>query len=257
MEENLLELNDYIVAMLRKIPQMLDDLEDVKVSQKSCYRDLVTMADKKLEDYIKKSILALCPNHEFLGEESYDKKKSYDTENLWIIDPIDGTTNFVKQGENYCCILSYFRENEPTLAYVYDIQNDILYSSMKGMGVYKNAEKLAKPQDKNLKESLVSADLRRLKKSKPDLFDYIIKNAFSIRVTGSSGLDGIKVIDDKLGAYIHSNAGAWDFSAFFLMASEMGLCFTDLEGNLPAKNKYSPFIIATPSLHKEIMDFLL
>ncbi len=256
MKETLLKIHKHIVNGIKQIPDLLEEIDDLGVSQKASYRDLVTVADKKIEEHLKHSILEICPGHDFLGEESFDKNKNYDAKDLWIIDPIDGTSNFVKQGRDFCTMLSYFKDGEPLLSYVYDIKNDILYSSMKGSGVYKNDEKIIAPKDKSLKESLVSLDLRRMQRAKPELFDFLIQKSFSVRVIGSSGLDGIRVITGKLGAYVHYMSGAWDFSPFFLMASELGIAFTDLNGDSIKHTDHSSFIIACPSAHKEIIDFI-
>ncbi len=256
MNNQLFELHEYISNVLRQIPSILESIENLEISNKASYRDLVTVADKKIEKYLKESILKKCPNHQFLGEESFEKGKDYYAEDLWIIDPIDGTTNFVKQGENFCTMLSYFKDDEPMLAYVYDIKKDILYSSIKGYGVYQNNKKLEKPKDKSLKDSLISTDIRRMQKNQPEFFDFLVQNAFSVRVLGSSGLDGINVITGKLGGYIHYYAGAWDFSPFFLMASEMGLSFTDFSGKTLRHTNPSSFIIACPSLHSEVIEYI-
>lgn len=257
MNNQLLELHQYISAVLRKIPSILAESKNLEISTKACYRDLVTVADKKIEGYLKESILKKCPNHQFLGEESFQKNKQYSAENLWIIDPIDGTTNFVKQGENFCTMLSYFKDNEAMLAYVYDVKQDILYSSIKGQGVFQNDQKLSKVQDRSLKDSLISTDIRRMQRNEADFFTFLVQNAFSVRVLGSSGLDGINVITGKLGAYVHYYAGVWDFSPFFLMAAEMGLAFTDFSGKALSPTKASSFIIACPSAHQEIVDYSL
>ncbi len=257
MKNELLELHKYISDVIRQIPNILESIEKLDVSNKASYRDLVTAADKKIEGYLKESILKKCPCHQFLGEESFEQTKDYRAKDLWIIDPIDGTTNFVKQGENFCTMLSYFKDNEPMLAYVYDIKKNILYSSMKGSGVYQNDKRLEKTADKSLKESLISTDIRRMQRNEAEFFTFLVQNAFSVRVLGSSGLDGVNVITGKLGGYIHYYAGAWDFSPFFLMASEMGLSFTDFSGEPLSPTKASSFIIACPSLHKEIVHFTL
>ncbi len=249
-------MNAYMKNIIRYIPSIINETKDLKISNKGAYRDLITECDKKIEEYLRDSILKKYPNHTILGEESYDRNRDYDKSNLWLIDPIDGTTNFVKQGSDYCTIISYFENDEPILAYIYDVVHDDLYSAIKGKGFYKNDEKVEAPKDKSLKDSLVSLDLRRMQYNRPNLFNFLIKQAFSIRVVGSSGLDGLKVAMGDFGAYLHFNAGPWDFSPFFLIANELGLVFTDFNGKTPNPSKYSPFIIACPSAYNDIMQVL-
>lgn len=256
MEQNRKELSALIEGILREIPRILEGIEHLDIHQKTSYRDLVTAADRKIEAYLRQSIKGRFPSHEILGEESYQKEKNYDEEHLWIIDPIDGTSNFVKQGEGFCTILSYFSHGEPVLGYVYDIKKDLLYSAIKGVGVFANGERLDPPVNKGLKESLASMDIRRTQNRNPELFAFLARSAFSIRVIGSSGLDGIRVVTGKVGAYLHVGGGAWDFSPFFLMADELGLCFTDFEGRRPPLTRHSSFILACPAAHAEIMEQL-
>ncbi len=253
---NLLKIHEYISACIRQIPQELKKIDDLLIREKSSYRDLVTEADKKIEQFLKSKILERFPEHEVLGEESFDQTKDYASKNLWIVDPIDGTTNFVKQSKDFCTILSYFENGKAKLSYVYDIENDILYTGIAGLGVYENDTKLKIAEDKTLRESLMAMDIRRMQEYHPDLFDYVVREAFSIRLIGSSGLDGMRVISGKLGGYIHYSASIWDYSPFFLMAKELGLSFTDFKGNDLNGKTQSSFILATPSIHRELMDFI-
>lgn len=255
MNRELEEIKGYVEEWICRIRQIPSEIEEVRVDRKSSYRDLVTQVDRTLENSFREHIKARYPEHEILGEESYQAGRSYADRHLWVIDPIDGTTNFVKQKDDYCCILSYFEEGICQLGYVYDFKSEILYSARRGEGVFQNGRRLIKPADRSLRDSLVSMDIRRLQETDSDLFNYLVKNAFSVRVIGSGGLDGMRVITGKLGAYVHVKGGVWDYSPFFLMAEELGLCFTDFDGKKPSHTSYSSFILANPSLHRELMEF--
>ncbi len=257
--DELLEINDFIVPLIRQIPLVIKETkekEDLIAEEKSDYRDIVTAVDKAVENYFTNELLSVYPKHFVLGEETYKKEIDYSKEDLWIIDPIDGTTNFFKLGKNFCTIISYFKNSVPCLAYIYDPINDNLYHSIKGRGVFKNGKKLEKAKDRSLKDSLISMDIRRMYMGMPELFGKLVTESFATRNIGSAGLDGLSVILGERGAYVHSRGGAWDFSAFHLMASEMGLSFSNFNRKQPDLTSYSSFILAFETAYEDIMKFL-
>ncbi|MFB0972765.1 MAG: inositol monophosphatase family protein, partial [Neofamilia sp.] len=139
----------YIQEIIRTIPDVIRGIEIVDIEQKSGERDLVTEVDKGVEEFLRKKILDEFPDHEVMGEETYDTSLEYNTKNLWVIDPIDGTANFVKQRNDFCTIVSYFEDGEPMLTYIYEVTKDDLYHGMSGEGVYLNGEKLPKIENKS------------------------------------------------------------------------------------------------------------
>lgn len=250
---NIYKYDKIIESILRKIPEIIAKYGDISIETKSNERDLVTTVDKGVEEYISSELLKHFPGSEILGEETYEEGRSYDKSKLFVIDPIDGTTNFVKQRDDFCTILSYFEDGKPQLAYVYEVNRDLLYSIIRGEGIFINGKKIEKPEDKTLKEALITMDLRRMI-DKKDIFEKSVRDSFGTRGVGSAGLDSIKVAIGKTGAYMNPKAGPWDFSPCFLMAEELGLHFSDLEGKEMTLDGYSSFIISTKSVYRDIFE---
>ena len=100
------------------IPKRSDDLGYLT---KKNYRDLVTVVDKNVEKYLREQIMEHFPESEIIGEESSDGSYQTSADLVWLIDPIDGTANFVKQREDYCVMIACFEREVPVLAYIYNV----------------------------------------------------------------------------------------------------------------------------------------
>ncbi len=253
--ERIKEYDEFIQDVIRKIPEVINKIEIVDIIQKTGKRDLVTDVDKGIEEYLTSKILERFPDHEILGEETYEIDKNYNTNNLWVIDPIDGTTNFVKQRNDFCTIVSYFENGEPMLTYIYEVTKDDLYHGMAGEGIFLNGVKLEKPKNLSIEDTLVSTDIRRMYLHKPDLFNKIVEKSFGTRSVGTCGLEGSRVVSSRLGAYINYRGGPWDYSPFFLFAKEMDLVFKTLDGeDLEINSGYTNFILSSKQIYKELLE---
>ncbi len=251
--ERLKDLDKFIKELIKEIPGLIASIEMGPVENKSGVRDLVTEVDKGVEKFLTEKILEKFPDHEVLGEETYDKNKSYEGKNLWVIDPIDGTTNFVKQKNDYCTIIAYFENEKPMLSYIYEVEKDDLYWAMAGDRVYLNDQALESPRDKALNEALVSTDIRRMNGNRPEFFQALLKESFGMRSVGTSGLDGSRVLTGRFGGYLNYRGGPWDFVPFFLMADLLDLVFVNLQGEKPDMFSYSDYIISTKSVYADFV----
>lgn len=249
MDYNKLDLE--IKNILTKIPKVIDEVEHLKIEQKTSYTDIVTEVDKRVEEFLTEEFLKIIPEAEILGEETFDPDYDYDMSKIFIIDPIDGTANFVKQNRDFCTIVSYFEDKKPILAYVYDIKRDIMYWAMADKGVFVEDKKVNAPENKSLKDALAACDVNRLYGT--DLFEYICKNSFATRNLGSAGLEGVRVALGQTGVYANYRIGPWDFSPFFLMADILDLHISDLEGNPVNLLEPSSYMISTKKIAKELL----
>lgn len=222
------------------------------VDIKSNERDLVTSVDKSVETFLRKKIRGLVPNDTIIGEESYNKKTKILSENVWIIDPIDATANFLKQKEDYAILISYFENEIPKLSYIYNVFRDELIYAIENIGVFKNENKILKAKNTSISESLVSMDIRKMKGTM--IFEKIIKEAFDIRYIGCAGLDGGKVVTGQFGAYICPMLQPWDYSPLLLMAKELDLHISDFNGQSIKFCERTDVIISTKQFFKEFIE---
>ena len=129
--EKLLEYHNLIIETLKEIQKYIFNLEIVEndIETKSNRRDIVTIVDKKVEEIITNKIKNKYPYHYILGEETYDFNYEIKEENVWVIDPIDATANFVKQKEDYCILIAFFENKIPKIGYIFNVEkNELTYS---------------------------------------------------------------------------------------------------------------------------------
>lgn len=223
---------------------------EINVETKSDYRDLVSEIDIFVENFLIKKIQANYPGHTIFGEETPTVAEQDRGSNIWFIDPIDGTTNFVKQKNNFCILIGYYEDGVGQMAYLYNVMQGELYRAIKGQGVYCNGERIVIKSEQSLQNGLVTCDVRRLYGSK--MMEQLVERAFDIRCVGCGGLDALTVFKGECVAFVNSEGSPWDFAALLIFAQELKLQVKTFEGNdlkLFEKNSY---IISTAEIFSEI-----
>ena len=231
METYLLDMHDKVKAWIEEIVPFIKKavLEELTIDTKSSDFDLVTNVDKRVERFFREKINQTYPSHGIIGEESDNSNVKENFDCIWVIDPIDGTTNFVKQKDHFCILLSYYEQHIGQLAYMYDVMNDDFYYALRGEGAYVNGKRMGKPANIKLREGLVSADI--IAWSKKAIFQELLEKSFGIRYFGCGGIDSIHVITGKFTAYITTRSGPWDLAAQLIFAEELGLKTSKFDGS--------------------------
>ncbi|MEJ7173921.1 inositol monophosphatase family protein [Staphylococcus caprae] len=254
VSEDLRKLDQLICNWLNIVDDILPQLiEEMHTDTKKDRFDLVTNVDKQIQDHFQAFLKTELPTHQLLAEEkNNDDIQPYEG-HLWIMDPIDGTANLVKQQEDYCIILGYFVDGEPQLSYIYDYPHGKLYKAIAGEGAYVNQSPLLPPPTLSIADAILSFNPHVLNdETIKDLF----QSSFSYRIIGSCGLDSIRVIKGQFGAHINTNPKPWDIAAQFLFAKELGLKMTGLDGGEVDFGQGGPFIISNPGCHKEVLEIM-
>ena len=114
------------------------------VHTKSNPNDLVTDIDRETEKFLIKKIKTVFPEHSILGEEGYGNKPENLSGVVWMIDPIDGTINFVHQQRNFAISIGIYENGKGKIGLIYDVVHDELYHAVSGNGAYMNETKLEK-----------------------------------------------------------------------------------------------------------------
>jgi myo-inositol-1(or 4)-monophosphatase len=196
------------------------------VTYKSSYSDLVTDVDKEVEKFVVNEILAHYPEHGILGEEGTFEKDLSKYETVWIIDPIDGTTNFVHQKQNYCVSIAVYHRKEGVLGVIYDPVRDELFSARKGDGAFLGKARLTIEPVYNLNEALVASSIflnRRAKEIGLDkAAERLVRACRGLRIFGCAALELAYVACGRLDAYISLNLNPWDYAAGILLVEEAG-----------------------------------
>lgn len=235
-------------SMLRE--SLHDD--SIKVSEKTNPSDLVTDMDKGIEAFYVEKIRKNFPDHKIFGEEgTYDEIDNLEGY-IWIIDPIDGTLNYVKQKSNFCSMIALFKDGEGVLAFIDDTLHEESYYGIKGEGVYCNDELLEKAPNHRMEEGLLAINTKMVM-DVPSGVKELMDEALGIRLIGSAGLEMIQVLTNRVSAYITTPLAAWDIAAGYMLAKELGLEFSRPDGspiNLMEKN---PIVIANKTTHDQIV----
>lgn len=210
-----------ILINVRVIGQTLNKGVEFEIKNKNGIKDLVTSMDEQTELSLRKMLKQYTPFCSFIGEEG-DAQYS---DHVWIIDPIDGTTNFINLQENYAISLGYYENEKPVLGIVYDVHEDVMYWAFQGKAYVNDQVVKNLPSIRSLNECVFDAGLYTLKKH-PGLIE-LYQEARGHRCYGCASLSIIKVALGKLDFYCSEHAKCWDYAggAVFLEACK-GCCWT-------------------------------
>jgi myo-inositol-1(or 4)-monophosphatase len=201
------------------------DLEALRVSQKQV-NDFVTEADHASELAIIETLLTAYPGHGILAEESGRQHGAKDSEFVWIIDPLDGTTNFIHGLPVYCISIALSVRGKVEQAVIYDPTRNDLFTATKGRGAYCNARRLRVAKRIRLQEALVatSAPFRAGAGSRTQmaLLSEVAERTAGIRRSGSAALDLAYLAAGFTDAFFDSGLQAWDMAAGSLLVTEAG-----------------------------------
>lgn len=248
------KLDEYICQWIRGLDDIIPGLvEKMETSTKKDRFDLVTNVDKQIQNHFQNFLQEHYPTHQLLAEEKDNSDITPYEGHLWIMDPIDGTSNLVKQQEDYCIIIGYFIDGEPKLSYIYDYPHQKLYRAIAGVGAYENNQLMTLPKRIVLRDAIISFKPQVLKE---DTIQSLFQSAFDFRIIGSCGLDSIRVIKGQFGAHINTNPKPWDISAQFLFARELGLIMTKINGEPLDFSTAGPFIISNPGCYDDMIRIL-
>lgn len=205
----------------------------LQISQKG-FRDLVTDADIAVQAVTTSLIRDAFPDHGFLTEEENDLPREGPI--IWIIDPIDGTTNYSRNQPIFCVSIAAVRceDAQPLAAAIYDPTQDELFSAAAGQGVWLNDRPLHVSSVTSLAGSVIGVDWSRNKRTKRSTADVITRFAdrsFTIRAIGSAALAMAWVAAGRLDVYLNYNLYPWDVAAAQLLIQEAGGKLTDLQNS--------------------------
>lgn len=229
-------------------------LEGFEVLRKTGPHDLVTPVDKETESFIYNRIKAQFPEHKIVGEETYGKEVTELSGYTWIVDPIDGTVNFINQNDNFAISVGIYKDNEPFCGFVYDVSNKVLYHAKAGEGAYRDTKRLDEVKYQSLENTIVGLSHKwLLKEEVKEEFTELVVKARSVRNRGSAALDFTYVAEGKYGAAVFYKLFPWDFAGGRIIANELGIKVVTLTNEeVPVLESSS--IVAG---HKDLVDEIL
>lgn len=224
------------------------------------YKDLVTKYDIETEKFLVKKIAERYPSHSFITEEKTSDKQFF-TEYTWIIDPIDGTTNFVNFHRDFAISVALYKNKKPFIGVVYDVMKDSMYSAISGERAALNGNIITKKtnEDRKLENSVIDFSLDSitiLRNKKIDLTE-INDSIRGHRSYGSASLAICKIALGEIQGYISAKLRLWDFAAAVILLEVLNGCYEYFDYNnshsLPLDDK----VIFIATENKLIKDELL
>ena len=231
-------------------------------------RDLVTNVDKATEKFIIKAIKKEFPDHGILAEESAKTlKNAASKEYIWIIDPIDGTTNFAHGIPNYAVSIAIFQTTAKESSSNYEYMSGELIAGVvhapllketfyagKGKGAFLNGKKIKTSPTKTIKDSVIATGFPyEDKEENMHYFNKVVKTSRGIRRFGAASLDLCYVAAGRFDAYWELGIKPWDIAAGALIVEEAGGKLSDTNGE--PLDLFGEDILSTNSkIHKEMID---
>ena len=255
MNEKIAFLKEY----LHQVREILLTYPIKEISTKSKFDDIVTDIDILVQKELITQLASAYPDTTFLAEEEGQLELS---DKLWIIDPIDGTKNFVRQHNNYCISIAYFENLKPSFGIVYDIHENLMYMAAKGEGAYLNEEKLPLLKEKILNEAVVDINLNTVYfyKNKHHLdLEKVNEQAFAHRCIGSAALSLVRIASGSNVVYLNSRLSLWDYAAGQIILEEVGgvVVFPFYVGSLLNDKSVTLSAASSKKLLKEVQETMI
>lgn len=252
------EIADFIQGLAREAGRLL--AEKLTRHNPVYYKgtiDLVTEADRMSEELIVREIARRYPDHGILSEESAAKNERAATR--WIVDPLDGTTNYAHGFPFFCVSIALEQEGVVVLGAVYDPLRDEMFFGERGKGAFLNGKKIQVSSETDLSRSLLATgfpyDIRVSPDNNVNFFSAMIMKAQAIRRPGAAALDLSYLAAGRLDGFWELKLKPWDTAAGCLMVREAGGTISDLSGGQWALN--SPALLASNgSIHEQMINVL-
>lgn len=251
------QLHQRVISWLKIAGDSLKDslTGDLAVEEKTQPNDLVTRMDREIEAYFVHKIETYYPDHKVIGEEGKGHELSDLAGTVWILDPIDGTLNFVKQGRFFGIMIGIYQDGQPLAGYIYDVMHDDLYYGIKGTGVFCNERPIQVREASALSQSLIITSGSILMRN-----DYhshqLLTQSLGSRSYGCAAYELIAVIRGEAACYLSKRLMPWDVAAGVVILDLMGYRYSRPNGDPINLLEGGPAVFAHPNVYEEVMTII-
>jgi myo-inositol-1(or 4)-monophosphatase len=262
MELNVSELGKFAEGIVRAAGELLLKLrkEPLELEEKADFSDLVTVVDRAVEKFLVESILERYPDHGIVGEEGIFEDERSDFATQWIIDPIDGTTNFIHNFPFYGISVGIVHKGVGIIGVVYNPSTHELFYGEKDKGAYVNGVALRLNKPMLLKEALVSTTMMwedwRTKESVHSSIIEIYQKTRGLRMLGGAAISLCEIAKGTLNAYVMPALSTWDYAGGVIILKEAGGTITRLNGSILSLDKGGSLLAAHPSIHPDLLKIM-
>ena len=216
-------------------------LEQREIIQKTDHQDLVTFWDRKIEQQLRHSILTAFPQDSIVGEE-YPPQGNCDRKVTWYLDPIDGTTNFINQRQNYAISMGCWEGTNPLFGLVLDVERETLYWAKRGGGAWQDQTQIHTSGRRELSELLLTTPGLQYTFLEPHPYQErmirLFRKVRGVRCLGSVALELCEVAAGRADLFVTMRSSPWDHNAARIILEEAGGAVFTVDGDeLPLDQK--------------------
>ena len=235
---------------------IIRESDKIRSVQSKSQNDYVTNVDEAAERLIIDTISHSYADHAFLGEES---GQSGESDYQWIIDPIDGTTNFIRKVPHWAISIACRYKGKTEVGVVYDPLREELFTAVRGRGAQFNGKRIRVSNTKGLEHSLLATGFPFRNKQKLDeymkIFSKLYPHCADMRRAGSAALDLAYVAAGIIDGFWDFGLSDWDIAAGTLLIEEAGGMISDIKGN-PNYQQADSILAANPKAFKTMLQII-
>lgn len=235
-------LNVMVQAAIKAGKSLSRDFGEVQNLQVSVKGpgDFVSQADMKAEKLVREELLKVRPTYGFLGEEG-EEIKGTDGAHRWIVDPLDGTTNFLHGIPQFAVSIALERNDEIVAGVIFNPATDELFTTEKGGGAFMNDRRIRVAARKVLSDCVIGCSIPHLGRTNHGKalleLRHVMGEAAGLRSMGAAALDLAYVAAGRFDGYWQSGLNAWDIAAGMLLIREAGGFVSDMTGGNDSLNR--------------------
>ena len=234
---------NFAAEIIKKAGNLLRQcrIEESEVMPKTGHQDLVTGWDRKIEQMLRNEILTSFPKDAIVGEEY--PSETYRADSItWYIDPIDGTTNFINQHQNYAISIGCWNGRVPLFGLVLDVERNTLYQAKHGSGAWQDHTPIHTSVRRELSELLLTIPGLQYTFLEPHPYRermiQLARKVRGVRCLGSVALELCEVASGRADLFITMRSSPWDHNAARIILEEAGGAIFALDGSeLPLNHK--------------------
>ncbi len=253
-----IDIKDIILAVKDAGRLITDKVEDLGIRKKGD-SDFVTDFDLAVQNFLKERLLLLCPDIGFLAEEEPEGAMSADRP-FWVLDPIDGTMNFIRELGLSAISLALIENGETVMGVVYNPFSGELFSAERGKGAFLNGAPISVSDKTELSDALAAVGTSPYYKPKTaecfEIYREFFLRCVDLRRLGSAALDICYVAAGRFDIYYEYILSIWDYAAARLILTEAGGRITNVEECSTSTERKSPIVASNGILHSAVLDII-
>jgi myo-inositol-1(or 4)-monophosphatase len=231
----------------------------IEITTKDKFGSLVTEADLASEKYLIHELGKLMPEAAFFAEESGKNGKS-NAEFRWVIDPLDGTTNFARGLDYFSISIALTQHDIPQFGMIYRPVTDELFWASQGAGAFLNGAPISVSKVSQVADSVVVAALPYGRdegfEECMSIWNRVAEQSLGIRKFGSAALDAAQLACGRVDGVFHEQLGWWDIAAAMVIVTEAGGLVSTYQGGI-LDPLYTTFLAANPSIYTPLQEIIL